>query len=191
MAERLVHDSSNPSGPSSSSFFSSVDDPEPLELIRINLEASLMALAGKLQALMKLYRGSNNNGRLQQLGPGLNALLEKYEEGVYGNKAESTVDSGKSESSNTTETDEQTKSRLSSPTMKKKLTSKKENKHSVPNKNRLTRSVAHVVLGLDQCHLLLAARQPEFQSTPLNVNGQISGRVPTFNNLLLNSLNLS
>ena len=123
MAERLVHDSSNPSGPSSSSFFSSVDDPEPLELIRINLEASLMALAGKLQALMKLYRGSNNNGRLQQLGPGLNALLEKYEEGVYGNKAESTVDSGKSESSNTTETDEQTKSRLSSPTMKKKWTS--------------------------------------------------------------------
>jgi len=49
MAERLVHDTSNASGPSSSSFFSSVDDPEPLELIRINLEASLMALAGKLQ----------------------------------------------------------------------------------------------------------------------------------------------
>lgn len=44
MAERLIHDNSN-----KTTFYSSSDEPEPSDLIRINLEASLLALAGKLQ----------------------------------------------------------------------------------------------------------------------------------------------
>jgi len=34
--------------------FASNDEPEPLEMIRINLEASLLALAGKLKGLFDL-----------------------------------------------------------------------------------------------------------------------------------------
>lgn len=47
MAERLVQDATS----ARSNFYSASDDPEPLDLIRINLEASLLALAGKLQVL--------------------------------------------------------------------------------------------------------------------------------------------
>lgn len=45
MAERLFHDV----GGNRTTFYSSSDEPEPADLIRINLEASLLALAGKLQ----------------------------------------------------------------------------------------------------------------------------------------------
>lgn len=45
MAERLVQESSM----SGSTFYSASDELEPLDMIRINLEASLLALAGKLQ----------------------------------------------------------------------------------------------------------------------------------------------
>lgn len=47
MAERLVHDTSG----SRTTFYSTSDEPEPADLIRINLEASLLALAGKLQVI--------------------------------------------------------------------------------------------------------------------------------------------
>lgn len=46
MAERLAQ---NPDGGYGSAFFSAMDEPEPLDLIRINVEASLLTLAGKLQ----------------------------------------------------------------------------------------------------------------------------------------------
>jgi len=45
MAERLVLDTSS----SRKTFYSASDEPEPTDLIRVNLEASLLALAGKLQ----------------------------------------------------------------------------------------------------------------------------------------------
>ncbi len=51
MAERLVQDSST----KRATFYSSTDEPEPLDLIRINLEASLLALAGKLQVKTLIY----------------------------------------------------------------------------------------------------------------------------------------
>ena len=52
MAERLVMDSS---GISRSTFYTASEDPEPLDLIRINLEASLLALSGKLQVLKGVF----------------------------------------------------------------------------------------------------------------------------------------
>jgi hypothetical protein len=45
MAERLVLDTNS----SRKTFYSASDEPEPADLIRVNLEASLLALAGKLQ----------------------------------------------------------------------------------------------------------------------------------------------
>ena len=45
MVERLVKDSRG----TDSGFYSGTDEPEPLELTHINVEASLLALAGKLQ----------------------------------------------------------------------------------------------------------------------------------------------
>lgn len=45
MAERLVQDPTV----GGSSFYSANDELEPLDMIQINLEASLLALAGKLQ----------------------------------------------------------------------------------------------------------------------------------------------
>ena len=45
MAERLVRDPIASGSP----FYSANDDFEPLDMIQINLEASLLALAGKLQ----------------------------------------------------------------------------------------------------------------------------------------------
>lgn len=47
MAERLVHDTSS----SRNTFYSASDEPEPADLIRLNLEASLLAIAGKLQVV--------------------------------------------------------------------------------------------------------------------------------------------
>ena len=97
MAERLVHDTG-----SRATFYTASDEPEPADLIRINLEASLLALAGKLQVgihltinqyshvymcilqiLLKLQiKASNNNSQLEQ-APSLVALLGKYEERLY------------------------------------------------------------------------------------------------------------
>lgn len=50
MAERLVQDTSG----NRTTFYSASDEPEPADLIRINLEASLLALAGKLQVSFPL-----------------------------------------------------------------------------------------------------------------------------------------
>ena len=50
MAERLVLDSS---GNNRSTFYIASEDPEPPDLIRINLEASLLALSGKLQVQLQ------------------------------------------------------------------------------------------------------------------------------------------
>lgn len=50
MAERLVHDTSS----SRKTFYSATDEPEPADLIRLNLEASLLALAGKLHVSVHL-----------------------------------------------------------------------------------------------------------------------------------------
>jgi hypothetical protein len=47
MAERLVLDTNS----SRKTFYSASDEPEPADLIRVNLEASLLALAGKLQVI--------------------------------------------------------------------------------------------------------------------------------------------
>ena len=52
MAERLVLDSR---GNSRSTFFTASEDPELPDLIRINLEAPLLALSGKLQVLQHIY----------------------------------------------------------------------------------------------------------------------------------------
>ncbi|KZS20992.1 Uncharacterized protein APZ42_012088 [Daphnia magna] len=85
MAERLVHDTSS----SRKTFYSATDEPEPADLIRLNLEASLLALAGKLQVLLKLQpQMSNNNSQLEQ-APGFASLLEKYEGRLYSDSVDS------------------------------------------------------------------------------------------------------
>ncbi|XP_046648953.1 inositol polyphosphate-4-phosphatase type I A-like isoform X2 [Daphnia pulicaria] len=107
MAERLVLDTSS----SRKTFYSASDEPEPTDLIRVNLEASLLALAGKLQILLKLQpKMSNNNSQLEQ-APGLASLLDKYEGRLYTdsvdsvnknveNQNDSTMDSANTEKSN-------------------------------------------------------------------------------------------
>ncbi|EFX86646.1 hypothetical protein DAPPUDRAFT_307906 [Daphnia pulex] len=107
MAERLVLDTSS----SRKTFYSASDEPEPTDLIRVNLEASLLALAGKLQILLKLQpKMSNNNSQLEQ-APGLASLLDKYEGRLYSDSADSvnknvenqndsTMDSANTEKSN-------------------------------------------------------------------------------------------
>ncbi|KAK4008321.1 hypothetical protein OUZ56_013464 [Daphnia magna] len=85
MAERLVHDTSS----SRKTFYSATDEPEPADLIRLNLEASLLALAGKLHVLLKLQpQMSNNNSQLEQ-APGFASLLEKYEGRLYSDSVDS------------------------------------------------------------------------------------------------------
>ncbi|XP_057375635.1 inositol polyphosphate-4-phosphatase type I A-like isoform X2 [Daphnia carinata] len=85
MAERLVHDTSS----SRKTFYSATDEPEPADLIRLNLEASLLALAGKLQVLLKLQsKMSNNNSQLEQ-APGFASLLEKYQGRLYSDSVDS------------------------------------------------------------------------------------------------------
>lgn len=84
MAERLAKEAATNHGSATTAttFFTSSDEPEPLEMIRINLEASLLALAGQLKLVFDLdsrCNTSNNNVR-PQLGPGLTELLAKHGE---------------------------------------------------------------------------------------------------------------